>query len=142
MKEEDIQKIFDEITSDNDLEKNASSNNQNEFNVDDLIGELEKTASELEGNKEKIANEEDVQKFKDKAVGKTIKLESEMPAKQKLKEIALLGLKNDQQDEKYIKLKKALSGKEEGAKLKKASADELIEYLSDQLAEQILNELN
>lgn len=133
--ENKLDEIYDSIHADEELVKTASAE---EINIDELVGELRKTASAIEADiyeeeeLTKEANEDDVKEFDQKAVKGKVTLESSNPAKQRLKEIAMEGAKlgDEYNSDSFSKLKSI-------ALTKKASA-ELVEELSDRIAEQYL----
>ena len=91
--EEEIDALFNEIQSE-EKEKTASQ----EVEPDQVAESLRKTASQL-----RDAEDQD-----EMAIDGTVTVESGSPSKQALKEKLLLGIKNDQSDETYKRLRNEL----------------------------------
>jgi len=128
MDEKKIDELWQEITT---KEKTAS---EDKVDVDDFVAELEKNASKINSVVEgldKTANKEDVDKINEKGVGGKMLVESNDESKQRLKEIAMNGLKNGVRNEQYDKLRKKLLSQE--------GNEEMVEELSDKIASQILD---
>jgi septum formation inhibitor MinC len=124
MDERKIDQLWQEIT---EKEKTASE----DIDVEDFAAELEKNASEINEFIEKNANKEDVDKINEQGVGGKMLVESNDVSKQRLKEIAMNGLKNNQSTESYKKLRKKL--------LSQGDNEEMVEELSDKLASIIID---
>lgn len=122
--EQRIDEIFNEINSEEEIKKQSSE----EIDVDDFVSELEKNASEINAFI-KEANEKDVEKINEEGVKGKILVESDNESKQRLKEIALKGIKVNKSDESYAKLRKKLLGQHE----------DLVEDLSEKVANMILD---
>ncbi len=91
--EEEIDALFNEIQSE-EKEKTASQ----KVEPDQVAESLRKTASQL-----RDAEDQD-----EMAIDGTVTVESDSPSKQALKEKLLLGIKNDQSDKTYKKLRNEL----------------------------------
>lgn len=125
MDEKKIDQLWQEITK----EKTASEDK--EVDVEEFAAELEKNASEINSFIEKNANKEDVDKINEKGVGGKLLVESGNVSKQRLKEIAMNGLKNGKSTKSYQKLRQQL--------LSQGDNEEMVEELSDKLASIIID---
>lgn len=129
MDEQKIDKLWKQIKK----EKTASVKEE-DIDVDDFVAELEKNASKIDNvvsGLDKTANKEDVDKINEQGVGGKMLVESNDETKQRLKEIAMNGLKNGVRNEQYDKLRKKL--------LSQNNNEEMVEELSDKIASQILD---